>query len=129
MPTQPFLTHCPRGCHTRLLTHLTHPLVMMRYLLTQVTDSLQGKSKLSSTKNIHNFRRKNMRLWLTSIRKSTHQKTFPIFIVIFIKAFLERNTIDTDKLVDSGRNALLPSIFGFRILFSSCVHLFALHFY
>lgn len=39
---------------------------------------------------------------LTSIRKTTHgktthQKTFPIFIVIFIKAFLERNAIDTDK--------------------------------
>lgn len=134
MPTQPFLTYCPRGCHTRLLTHLTHPLVMMWYLLTQVTDSLQGKSKLSSTKNIHNFRRKNMRLWLTSIRKTTHrktthQKTFPIFTVIFIKAFLERNAIDTDKLVDSGRNALLPSILGFRIILSSRVRLFALHFY
>ena len=47
-----------------------------------------------------------MRSWLISTRKITHQKTFPIFIVIFIKAFLECNTIDTDKLVDSGRNEL-----------------------
>lgn len=68
-----------------------------------------------------------MRSWLISTRKITHQKTFPIFIVIFIKAFLECNTIDTDKLVDSGRNALLPSIF--RIILNSYVHLFALHFY
>ena len=70
-----------------------------------------------------------MRSWVISTRKITHQKTFPIFIVIFIKAFLKCNTIDTDKLVGSGRNALLPSIFGFRIILSSCVHLFALHFY
>ena len=129
MATQPLLTHCPGGCHTGLLTHLTHPLVMMRYLLTQVTDSLQWKSKLSSTKIFIIFRRKkNMRSWLISTRKITHQKTFPIFIVIFIKAFLECNTIDTDKLVDSGRNALVPSIFGFRIILNSYVHLFALHF-